>query len=308
MLTPYTPDGVGQVTEELLANGICGPDECARATTLLSTHWGARTAKGEFYYPDEQVDLYGLSWNTTTRKTGTALGGELVYQDDVPVQVHASQILWNFSPTVASPECNVGDTVNGVACASLELRQSAKNDLAVFQDTFQLMLSAVQLLPPGILGADSWSLGVEGSWLHIIDLPDKPDSPSFCGLRPDQRPDPSDVTLLAVPGTQFGSCDANKFAYVEESSWGYRALASAHWSGVFGLLGMTPRFIFKDDVAGYAPKGQFVEGRKELTLGLKTSFQRSASMDIAYTAFWGGGENNLLRDRDYLNVVFKYEY
>ena len=59
---------------------------------------------------------------------------------------------------------------------------------------------------------------------------------------------------------------------------------------------------------GYAPIGQFIEGRKEFSVGLRTSFLRSMSVDVSYTSFWGAGRNNLIRDRDYLDLVFKYEF
>ena len=171
----------------------------------------------------------------------------------------------------------------------------------------QTTFSAIQLLP-GLLGADSWSIGIEASWLHISDLPDTPDSSAFCAARPDQRAPRDEVTLLLVPGTQFAECDASTYAYVDENAWGYRLFAGAQWNGVLGALGVAPRLIFKDDVDGNASSGQLIEGRKELRLGLTTSFLRSASVDLSYATFWGAGVNNLINDRDFVDLVFKYEF
>ena len=83
---------------------------------------------------------------------------------------------------------------------------------------------------------------------------------------------------------------------------------AATWSGVFGALSVTPRIMFKDDVDGNSIMGTFIEGRQELAVGVLTSFLTSASLDVSYRAFWGAGNNNLINDRDYLDVVFKYEF
>ncbi len=83
-------------------------------------------------------------------------------------------------------------------------------------------------------------------------------------------------------------------------------IATARWSGVFGALGVSPRIVFSDDVDGYAPFSQFIEGRRAVTLGLNTSFLSSTSVDISYHNFWGGGKNNFRADRGYLDLVLKY--
>jgi hypothetical protein len=311
MPTPYTQQGVGLIAEELAANGICDGADCRSAAANLALHWPVRTVVNDLYYPEDKVNLFGISFSSTAR-TGTALAGEVVYQQNVPLQVHPSQILWAATnPTVSSAQCNDGNTVSlgdtTLPCAPLEYRDAYEDDLVIYRDTYQTTFSAVQLLPR-MLGADTWSLGVEASWLHIADLPGKPANSSFCNARPDQRAPRDEVTLLSVPGTQFAECDASAYAYVDEDAWGYRVFAGARWTGVFGALSVAPRLIFKDDVDGHAPLGQMIEGRKELKLGLTTSFLRSASVDVSYATFWGAGVNNLINDRDYLDVVFKYEF
>ena len=87
-----------------------------------------------------------------------------------------------------------------------------------------------------------------------------------------------------------------------------RFYGAATWSGVFGELSLTPNFVYKNDVEGYSPYGTIIEDREELSVGIIASFLRSASVGLSYHAFWGAGSNNLLRDRDYMDLVFKYEF
>jgi hypothetical protein len=306
--TTHTPEGIESITEELIANGLCEAEQCAGHAAQLDLHWVLRSGRLNATYPEKKIDLYGISWNAMARPTGTALGGELVYQSGLPIRVHSSQLRWGLNPTVASPECNTGtETPAGLPCAKPEFRGGTTGELALRRDTFQAMFSAVQQLPPGILGADSWSVGLEASWFHVLDMPEGPPDPLFCAKTPDNRAPASEVTALTVAGTKFGEC-GGAAAYVTENSWGYRMLATARWSGVFGALGVSPRLVFKDDVDGYAPNSQFMEGRKALTLGLNASFLNSASVDVAYHAFWGAGKHNFIADRDYLDLVLKYEF
>ena len=313
MPVPYTPDGVAQIAQELAANGLCNPVDCASVADALSLHWPLRTAYTQFYYPEKDIDLYGLSWSTSTPITGTALAGEIVYQQDVAAQIHSADNLWAAAnPTVTSPDCNVGPTTQvgpvRLPCAPLALRSGPVDEMVIYRDTYQLTLSAVQMFPSGPLNSDTWSLGIEASWIHIDDLPDTTSDASFCVMRPDQRASRDDVVLLAVAGTRIFQCDDSQYAYVDDNSWGYRAFAAATWNGVFGALSVTPRIMYKDDVDGNSTQGVFIEGRKELIAGLRTSFLSSASVDISYRTFWGAGNNNLINDRDYLDVVFKYEF
>ncbi len=313
MPVPYTPEGLDQITRELLVNGLCSPGDCSAATTLLGLHWPLRTAETQPYYPDDRIKLYGLSWATTTIATGTALAGEIVHKQDLPLQVHSGEILWGAAnPTVSSPECNVGRTVSigpiPVPCAPLELRQAPVDDLLKQLDSTQVTLSATQLFPSGFLGSDVWSLGLEASWIYLHDMPDGPPDATHCVTRPDRRPGRDEIVTLTVPGTRIFECDSGQDIFLTEDAWGFRLFGLATWSGVFGEFSLTPHVVYKNDVDGYSPYATLIEGREELTVGLTTSFLSSASVDISYRTFWGAGSNNLVNDRDYLDLVIKYEF
>ncbi len=313
MPVPYTPEGIDQIARELLVNDLCTRQECNTAASAMALHWALRTAELQPYYPYDRIEMFGLSWATTTIATGTALAGELVHNQDMPLQVHSGEILWGaVNPTVSSPECNVGRTVSigpiPVPCAPAELRTGPQDNLMINLDTSQLTLSATQLFPPGLLGSDSWTAGLEASWIHLHKMPDAAPDLSFCVTRPDQRPGRDEIATLTVTGTRIFQCDESSYAYLTDDSWGIRAFVVANWTGVFGELSITPRLLYKNDVEGYSPNGQLIEGREEVSVGVSTSFLRRASVDLSYRAIWGGGTNNLLKDRDYMDLVIKYEF
>jgi hypothetical protein len=56
------------------------------------------------------------------------------------------------------------------------------------------------------------------------------------------------------------------------------------------------------------PGGNFLEGRKSLTLGLETSYLNQWVFDLAYTRFNGGGIFNLIRDRDFAAFSVRYSF
>jgi hypothetical protein len=46
----------------------------------------------------------------------------------------------------------------------------------------------------------------------------------------------------------------------------------------------------------------FVEGRKAVALNLNFDYHNEWKAGIGYTTFWGGGNMNMLRDRDVLTM------
>jgi len=75
-------------------------------------------------------------------------------------------------------------------------------------------------------------------------------------------------------------------------SWGYRVAARADYNSVLGTsFNVSPRIAFNHDVNGITPGpgGNFLEGRKSLTLGLQADYLSNWVFDLSYTAFWAGG-------------------
>jgi hypothetical protein len=73
---------------------------------------------------------------------------------------------------------------------------------------------------------------------------------------------------------------------------------------------MIPRFSFSQDVSGISPGpgGNFLEGRKSLTLGLGFQYRINWEFDLSYTNFMGADRYNLINDRDFVAANIKYSF
>jgi hypothetical protein len=96
---------------------------------------------------------------------------------------------------------------------------------------------------------------------------------------------------------------------VTESSWGYRALISADYTDVFAGVNLTPEIYWSQDVKGVSSAGgsAFVEGNERLGLTLNANYLNTYNASVSYTRL-SGGENNLLRDRDYASISMGMQF
>lgn len=97
---------------------------------------------------------------------------------------------------------------------------------------------------------------------------------------------------------------ANKFA------WGYRLVSIIRYESVAPGWSIEPFLIWGHDVNGTAPgpAENFVEGRKQIVANIKTRYKNALSFTLGYGMFTGGGEFNLLRDRDFANFFVQYQF
>lgn len=99
-------------------------------------------------------------------------------------------------------------------------------------------------------------------------------------------------------------------------SMAHRAGQVSLVSGLGPLYGVPPIscrndgeyfIVYKNDFKGNSSQaGNFIEGRQVYTAGLKGKYHNSVGGELAYSKFWGGGQQNPLRDRD--NVVMSVSY
>jgi hypothetical protein len=82
------------------------------------------------------------------------------------------------------------------------------------------------------------------------------------------------------------------------------------YNNAFGAVSMIPRFSFAQDVSGISPGpgGNFIEGRKSLTLGLGFQYRINWEFDLSYTTFMGADRYNLINDRDFVAANIKYSF
>jgi len=111
-------------------------------------------------------------------------------------------------------------------------------------------------------------------------------------------------------GLRFNPFQARRSAFADAFSWGYRVVGRISYESVLPGISIQPLFIWQQDIGGNSPgpAGNFVEGRKALNLLLETRYEKAFAFTIAYNTFFGGGSNNLYRDRDNLGFFVKYQF
>lgn len=95
-----------------------------------------------------------------------------------------------------------------------------------------------------------------------------------------------------------------------EFSWGYRIVARFDYLNAIGGINLMPRVVWEHDVHGTTPLpvGTFIDGRKAVSVGLTATFLDKWSADVNYTNFFGGGDFNLINDRDFISFSLKYSF
>ncbi|WP_376691669.1 DUF1302 domain-containing protein [Wenzhouxiangella sp. EGI_FJ10409] len=251
-------------------------------------------------YP-EDIDLWGVSFNTNV--SGWSLGGEVSYRENVPLQIDDVELLYaGLSPlNAAIPErynqfiSQLGQYEPGDYIQGYERREVS-----------QAQFTLTKLFGPGNwLGANEVAVVGEFGATHVWDLPD-PSELRFEGPGTDTFGGPSRQT-----GGNSRSPITTTSGYATAFSWGYRLVFAPTYNNVFGTAwNMTPRLALNHDVQGVAPGpgGNFVEGRKQATLGVTFGYQSKWQAGFSYTNFFGAGTNNLLGDRDFVSASVSYSF
>ena len=92
-------------------------------------------------------------------------------------------------------------------------------------------------------------------------------------------------------------------------SYGYTLVLSGTWYDVYAGVNLSPFAVFKHDFQGNSHQtGNFIEGRKAYTLGMRASYLNSLEAELQYTEFMGAGKSNSGRDRDNIGINVKYSF
>ena len=224
----------------------------------------------------EDKELFGLSMNT---KLGDwAVGAELSYRPRDSVAI---------DPTV--PQVNLGGLYTGVSNAKYKynlLQQAVDSPTGAAtvkgytnEEKYQAHVTGFYLLPQSItapLGA------AEGAFL-------------------------AEVAVTRYPGLDLSGSTPyllNNYTLPDKTSWGYVLELGLTYANIFQSgWTMSPLIDFYHDVHGTSPTAlPFVEGRKALALNLNFDYHNEWKGNIGYSVFWGGGNMNMIRDRDVLSM------
>lgn len=241
----------------------------------------------------EDIHLWGASFNTNI--AGIALQGELSYRNNQPLQLDDVELLFaalsSLNPRFAGNQI-------GNYLGQLNTYVSGYRRHKVW--TGQMTATKVTR---GVLGADQTTLLAEAGFVSV-DLPARSqmryDGPgTFVG---------GNAAVMQTAGGLNLAEPASAFA--QDFSWGYQLVGRLDYNNAFAGVNFSPVAIFAHDVHGNTPLplGNFIEGRKTITLGVDFTFQNAWGCELRYVNFSGAGKYNLLADRDYVSATVKYSF
>ncbi len=245
----------------------------------------------------EDIHLIGASFNTSLK--GIAFQGELSYRSNQPLQVDDVELLF----AALSPLSSRYGANNQIGTFALNTYLPGYRRTKVW--TGQMTATKVGR---GILGAAQSTLIGEVGFVQA-DLPAKGtlrfDGPgTFVGgelaYMNGSGSNASGIPPLSEPSS----------AFADEFSWGYQLVGRLDYNNVFAGVNVSPLVVFAHDVGGNTPLplGNFVRGRKTITLGADFTFQNAWAFELRYVNFTGAGRYNLLADRDYVSATLKYSF
>ena len=246
-----------------------------------------RYAKGGHYFLEypEDIQLFGLSFNTALGASGWALQGEYSLRPNAPLQRAERTVLEEgLKPII--------DALGLLATAPERLPaylagyKPTKVQGYVERDVSQIQATATRVFGP-TMGADGLVFVAEAALMHVHDMPSRHTTP-----------------LESLAGGILATGDAD----ADATSWGYRLAARLDYNNAIGAINLYPYTQFLHDVSGNspAPSGPFVDGRTALTLGVRADYLSRWQADLGYTRYAGDG--NELSDRDFVYASVKYSF
>jgi hypothetical protein len=299
-------------------NTVLGGGSASTQASNLATHEYAKTARYFTEYP-EDIQLFGVSFNTQLGQTGIALQGEVSYRHDVPLQFDDVELLFAALTPFEAVALGAQGIPMPATCTPALPTLTRCGQLGAFGvdeevpgwglfDVWQGQVTATKAFPP-MLGASQLVAVLEAGMTHVDNMPEKESGgPAGLGLR-FNGPGTSVSGNVPLAGRHFGEVEPlNRFA--DADSWGYRAALRLDYLGLIGAWNFSPRFVWAHDVNGTTPGpgGNFVEDRYGATLGVLASYQSKFEVDMSYTVFGGAGRYNELTDRDFFAATVKYSF
>lgn len=252
-------------------------------------------------YPSD-IHLYGVSFNSQLEGPGIALQGELSYRPNQPLQIDAVELLFSgLSPLnalIPAPgerfvsqlgNYKPGQTIPGFT----------RNKVA------QLQFTATKVFgPDNWFHADQIAAVAEVGGTKVLDLP----AQNVLRYNSDGTDTGGGPDVLSG---NLNNPETQTQGFPTAFSWGYRVAARADYNNAFGTaFTLSPRVAFNHDVNGTSPGpgGNFIDGRKSITVGVEANYLNRWSVDLSYTDYFGAGQFNLISDRDFVALVAKYSF
>ncbi|QEY62296.1 DUF1302 domain-containing protein [Metapseudomonas lalkuanensis] len=238
----------------------------------------------------EDIRMYGFSFNTTLGDA--SVFGELAYRPNLPIGIATTNDLLG-DLLLQAPSLASGRTVN-IGGQDVQLGDSIHNSERV--EAFNTSLGTIYNFGPS-LSFDSLIGVAELASEHLrgSDL-------QYTAFNGQKR-------YYSGRGNNSYVSGGDRDDQVNKNAYGYTLLVSGTWNDVYAGVNISPYVVYKDDFEGNSYQtGSFIEGRKAYTLGVKATYLNSLEAELQYTEFYGGGQNNSVRDRDNIGVSVKYSF
>lgn len=221
----------------------------------------------------EDKDLFGLSMNTMVGPV--AVAGELSYRPNDSVGIDPT-VAFGRGFTGTFNKFSVFDTGEHPGFVEEKKWQADVNAIYTFSASDPLGFI------PSSLGASDGFLMAEAVVAHYPDLDTSGETPYFL-------PD---------------------YSLPDKTSWGYVIELGINYPNLFDSgITVTPQLDFAHDVNGTTPNAlPFIEGRKSLTTSLLFNYRGRWKGGLQWVQYWGGGDNNLMTDRDFLSGNISYSF
>lgn len=245
----------------------------------------------------EDIRTYGLSFNTTLDET--SVFGELAYRPNLPIGIATTsdmvgQLLGQATQLALGQNVSVGGQSFGLngnrTLSNYERVEAFNTSIGAIQNfgtalSFDSLFGVAELASEHVRGSDLQYAGINASTGRVENL-------YYAGR-----------ANVAYADGYDRDDQINKNAY------GYTLLLQGTWSDVYAGVNLSPFVVYKDDFEGNSHQtGNFIEGRKAYTLGLRASYMNSLEAELQYTEFYGAGQNNNSRDRDNVGLNVKYSF
>ena len=265
----------------------------ARQIGLLTA---AQTGRYLVEYPDA-INMLGASFNTSLGSTGISWQGDVSYKNGVPLQVDDVELLFAALSALA-PQFGASNQIGDyLGQYDKYIQGYRRHNVWTAQTTmtkvFGPTLGASQLAVVGEIGGVWANLPAKSTLRY--DGPGTFTSGSATYMTTSGNP-----TLPATPES----------AFADDFSMGYQMLAKLQYDNVFSGVNISPSLGFSHNVKGNTPLplGNFIEGRKSISLGAEFVYQYTWSLDLKYVNYFGAENHNLLNDRDYITATVRYSF
>jgi hypothetical protein len=283
---------------------------------------GAGTTPTVFIEYPENIDLYGISINTTILG-GWSLGAEYSFRKDLPIQWNAFELLLAGNESGVSLleqrtrerlGLSSSDSIAGLTAPGFDRYDVSQAQFTLIKFFDQVMgASRLSLINEvgatyvhDLLGNDKARYGRSGAFgVGPTTIPQGP-LPAAEGC--------SSQFFNSTGGTanplNLNTAYCENKGFTTDFSWGYRTRLVWDYLDAFSGVNLFPRLAWSHDVKGYAPQpgGAFNEGNKSVGFGLEAVYQNKLSADISYTNYFGGKPYNDFRDRDFISASVSYSF